>query len=147
MRTDNQFPTANYRLVARQHGDTLTIASEVRDEIITMYTERLHSMQSRRCRDDDRAARAMSLEWERLGDFLLRTGGAASAAAAYAEGLECCTDGVWIDSSRVYVITSGMRFRYWHLLDKLERLCAENPRIEAVYRRHLDRCRAEIRRI
>lgn len=147
MKTENQFSTANYRLAARQHGDSLTLAHDVHDEILSMHLARIRRMQCRSRSGDDRSARALSLEWERLGDFLRRTGSAARAAWAYTEGLECCTDGVWTDSPDGYVISPGMRFRYWHLLDKLERICAADPRIEAAYRMQLDRSRAEIRRI
>jgi len=112
-------PRTGYELVARQQGDRLTLTTALRDEMRGLYLQRIATIEKRRWRErDDRGAFDQSVEWERLGDFLARTGTLPGAMKAYREAALCCIDSVPYDYGHVSLPCRGLRLRLRTLVEK-----------------------------
>lgn len=87
-----QNPEKGYRAVASQHGDRLTVSRDVRESMREEYLDEIDRIQTFwRC--GDAKAFAMSLEWERLAECMLRLGDEIEAVKAYCEAAYYCLEG------------------------------------------------------
>jgi len=127
---ENKNTRANYRLVARQCGERLMVTASVREEMEQEFRRRIRQLENR---GDDRSVFRESVERERLGDFLLRTGARAAAVKAYIEAASCCLDGAYYDTCDCGLQPLRLlRIRFVNLADKIESCCAGDARLKSL---------------
>lgn len=126
----------NYRLVARMQGNHLMINAEVRDELARIYDRRIARIE-REERDLNRRAHLVALEYERKGDFLLRTGLPAAALRAYIDATLGALNGEYYDWERTQLPAYALYVRSRELIRKIKQCAATDPRLQELL--HKDR--------
>ena len=125
----------SYRLAARLCGDKLTLMPETFDEIRQLYVPRLNRL-DKICCENNRAAFAGSVEYERLGDFCRSAGMYARAAAAYRNAADLCFCGRIIDNPewRGGMPSAALRQRLNSVMQKINDCCRECPQLLPLFR-------------
>lgn len=120
---------ATFRPVARLRGEHLTVAASEKERMEQEFRLRIRQLERR---EDDFAVFLGSVERERLGDFLLRTGSPATALIAYREAAGCLLDGERYDDlsgGRRALPARMLRIRFLDLVEKIDRCCASDERL------------------
>ena len=119
---------ADYRLAARLRGNSLSLAPDVRRAVEAEHLRAVRRAADRQARPDERAF-CESVEWERLGDFFLRTGARPSAVRAYCESALACLDGTAYDHGGDFYPCRVLRLRFFALTDKAAACCGNDARL------------------
>ena len=128
---ENKNTRANYCLAASLRGERLMVTASLKKEMEQEFQRDLRQLEHR---GDDRMVFRESLEQERFGDFLLRTGSRVAAVKAYIQAACCCLDGAYYEScdSRGLIPARMLRIRFANLADKIESCCAADARLKRI---------------
>ena len=127
----NEIRKADYRLVACQRGNALTISTTVREELRREHLRTIRAIRARRQSSDQRAL-AESVEWERLGDFMAASDWRTQAVRADRESLMSCLAGDYYDHGAAHYPSRVLRIRFFGLLQKAEAFTDGDRRLRRV---------------
>ncbi|WP_418993029.1 hypothetical protein [Alistipes sp.] len=128
---ESEIRRTHYRLAARLRGNKLELDPEVRFRLQQAAYERIRAIR-RRGGNADRTAFDESIEWERLGDFLLAAGAKPGAARAWREAILSCLDGTQYDYGRESFPCRVLRLRFFAVLDKALACCGGDPLLRSL---------------
>lgn len=126
--------TSNFHLVARMQGQKLTIHSELRDELASIYDHRISQL-NRQSGNRDSYLHQMALELERKGDFLFACASYGAAMKAYIEASRIRLQSPQNDRKASREARAACTERTRTLSEKIEQCAACDNRLNALWQR------------
>ncbi len=123
-----QNPEKVYRTAASQHGDRLKVSPDLLESMRVEYLDEIDRIQFF-WRFGDGKAFAVSVEWERLADCMLRLGDEIEAVKAYCEAAYSCLEGVYYDYGNKHYPCFALRKRFCEMYRKAIGACSLDCRL------------------